>query len=346
MAFVKRTWKDRISEYPNRRTINDGNVTKQVTVGRDEGTVTEEGDAFDATNMNDLEDRIEDAYGDVVALVASEVAQQYSGDVIFDNAPTQNHGVGYAVTSDGVKTALDSKVDASDLAEVATTGDYDDLSNTPHIPVNSDFSAAGLSDVTISSPTQGEALVFDENGNLVNGTVSTVGSIDDLSDVDTTGKGNDYSLVYNSNDAEWQAKKLTVEVTQAEYDQLKLDGDLVEGVHYVITDGQDVTCNLGDLNDVDTSGASTGDILVKGASGWSASTLIGYDTVSGTTSGTGALAYSNDYKDKIIACFYPSNTGILGLVYSRGDGYFTCLDNDRQPRANANVTVGFYYLNV
>ena len=58
MSFVKRLWKDRISQYPNRRTINDGNVTKQVTVGRDEGTVTEQGDAFNASNMNDLEDRI------------------------------------------------------------------------------------------------------------------------------------------------------------------------------------------------------------------------------------------------------------------------------------------------
>lgn len=61
MAFVKRTWKDRISQYPNRRTINDGYVTKQVTVGRDEGNITEAGDPFNASNMNDLEQRIEDA---------------------------------------------------------------------------------------------------------------------------------------------------------------------------------------------------------------------------------------------------------------------------------------------
>ena len=175
--------------------------------------------------------------------IANAVADQYdSNNVIFDNAPTSGHGIGYAVTSEGVKNSLDN----------LTVGD--------------------LADVTITTPTSGEALVFDltdpDNPVIVNGTVSTVGSIDDLSDVDTTGKGNDYSLVYNSNDAEWQSKKLTVEVTQAEYDQLKLDGDLVEGVHYVITDGQNVTCNLGDLNDVDTTGASTGDILVKGASGW------------------------------------------------------------------------------
>ena len=63
MAFVKRTWKDRISEYPNRRTINDGTITKQVTVARDEGTITEVGDSFNATNMNDLETRIANAIG-------------------------------------------------------------------------------------------------------------------------------------------------------------------------------------------------------------------------------------------------------------------------------------------
>ncbi len=58
MAFAKKTWKDRVSQYPNRRTINDGVVTKQVTVGRDEGTITEQGDGFTASNMNDLEQRI------------------------------------------------------------------------------------------------------------------------------------------------------------------------------------------------------------------------------------------------------------------------------------------------
>ena len=61
MAFAKKTWKDRVSQYPNRRTINDGVVTKQVTVGRDEGTITEQGDGFTASNMNDLEQRISDA---------------------------------------------------------------------------------------------------------------------------------------------------------------------------------------------------------------------------------------------------------------------------------------------
>lgn len=62
MAFVKKTWQGRISEYPNRRTITDENgVVKLVTVGRSEGTVSQEGDSFTASNMNDLEQRIYNA---------------------------------------------------------------------------------------------------------------------------------------------------------------------------------------------------------------------------------------------------------------------------------------------
>ena len=61
MAFVKKTWKDRISDFPNRRIINDGIKQTTVTVSRNEGNVTEAGDSFNAANMNDLEDRIEAA---------------------------------------------------------------------------------------------------------------------------------------------------------------------------------------------------------------------------------------------------------------------------------------------
>lgn len=66
MAFVKKTWQDRISEYPNRRTITDENgVVKLVTVGRSEGSVSQEGDGFTASNMNDLEQRIYNAFSEM-----------------------------------------------------------------------------------------------------------------------------------------------------------------------------------------------------------------------------------------------------------------------------------------
>lgn len=59
MGFTKKIWKNRIAEYINRRrlTMEDGS-TSLVTVARDEGTISQEGDAFNAANMNNLEDRI------------------------------------------------------------------------------------------------------------------------------------------------------------------------------------------------------------------------------------------------------------------------------------------------
>ena len=61
MEYDKKTWKDRVSEFPTRRQLTDENDTQTlVTIARSEGTVLEEGDAFSASNMNDLEDRIND----------------------------------------------------------------------------------------------------------------------------------------------------------------------------------------------------------------------------------------------------------------------------------------------
>lgn len=69
----------------------------------------------------------------VADLVAIEVADQYdSADVIFDNTPTAGHGVGYAVTSEGVKNAIDAAVgtveeiigDAYDEINTYNTDDY------------------------------------------------------------------------------------------------------------------------------------------------------------------------------------------------------------------------------
>lgn len=72
MGFTKKTWKNRIAEYINRRriTMEDGS-TSLVTVARYEGTISQEGDAFNAANMNDLEDRIEAEFNEVTQSLAN-----------------------------------------------------------------------------------------------------------------------------------------------------------------------------------------------------------------------------------------------------------------------------------
>lgn len=66
MAFSLKTWVNRISEYPNRRklTHEDGS-TELVTVAREEGQITAEGNAFSADEMNDLEARINDGFNEL-----------------------------------------------------------------------------------------------------------------------------------------------------------------------------------------------------------------------------------------------------------------------------------------
>ena len=66
--YVSFTWEDRDSEYPTRRILSyiDPNTqqttTLQVTVSRDEGTITVVGTPFVANYMNALESRINDAF--------------------------------------------------------------------------------------------------------------------------------------------------------------------------------------------------------------------------------------------------------------------------------------------
>ena len=86
-VFNIKTWLDSIVEYPTRRTIHDVNAGTDtvVTVTRNVGTVTQEGDLWNATNMNGLEGRIATAFdnvGDVndFTITTTWVANADTGD--------------------------------------------------------------------------------------------------------------------------------------------------------------------------------------------------------------------------------------------------------------------------
>lgn len=61
MGFVKKTWEDRVSTYPNRRKLINTSTNEEmiVDVERSEGTVVTEGSLLNASAMNDLENRID-----------------------------------------------------------------------------------------------------------------------------------------------------------------------------------------------------------------------------------------------------------------------------------------------
>ena len=63
MAFEKKTWLARKSENPTQRKITYADGSSEiVTVEREEGIVSREGDAFSEANMNGLEQRIAEAF--------------------------------------------------------------------------------------------------------------------------------------------------------------------------------------------------------------------------------------------------------------------------------------------
>ena len=83
------------------------------------------------TNIHNLQTQVAD-------LVAIEVADQYdSADVIFDNTPTAGHGVGYAVTSEGVKNAIDAAVGTVEDI-IGDTYDENNTYNTDDYCIHSD----------------------------------------------------------------------------------------------------------------------------------------------------------------------------------------------------------------
>ncbi len=85
MAFTKKTWVDRLVEFAGRRKITNVSTLQAqiVDVERVEGVVSQEGSAFSAANMNDLEQRIADGIAGVersVNQVSSELEKKVSAN--------------------------------------------------------------------------------------------------------------------------------------------------------------------------------------------------------------------------------------------------------------------------
>lgn len=79
MAFVTKTWKDRLVEYAGRRKIKNVATGEEtlVDVSRSEGTVSQAGDAFSAANMNNLEQRIKEEFDTVNSSLTANGSQLF-----------------------------------------------------------------------------------------------------------------------------------------------------------------------------------------------------------------------------------------------------------------------------
>lgn len=102
MAFNKKTWKNRNSQYPTRRILTrvDTQASTTYDVTRDEGTVTEAGDDFSAENMNALEQRIADqvdAIDDIVNVYGAKNLIPYP----YSKMSTTIRGITWSDNGDG-----------------------------------------------------------------------------------------------------------------------------------------------------------------------------------------------------------------------------------------------------
>ena len=128
MAFNKKTWKDRVAEFINRRllTKEDGN-TELVTVARSEGTISVEGDAFNAETMNDLEDRVESAVNELTTNVNKK--QDASTAITTSNISSQS--VKYATSAGSANAVAWSKVTGKPSSYPPSSHSHNYLPNNP-----------------------------------------------------------------------------------------------------------------------------------------------------------------------------------------------------------------------
>ena len=82
--YERKTWKNRETEFPGRRRMTAVDGQEDVyDISREEGLVLEEGDAFDADTMNNLEERIKKGFEQV----------QHPIGYIFDWAPVEGQDI-------------------------------------------------------------------------------------------------------------------------------------------------------------------------------------------------------------------------------------------------------------
>ncbi len=117
MGFISRVWKDRKSEYPNRRLLTKENgSTELVTVSREEGIISEEGSAFSAANMNDLEQRIEDAIG------TGDIPEELGTDIITALTTLNSNLIKYKELTWQGDTTADTPINLGTIKKIIPDG--------------------------------------------------------------------------------------------------------------------------------------------------------------------------------------------------------------------------------
>jgi hypothetical protein len=129
MAFLQKTWKDRVAEYINRRVLTkEDGTTELVSVERSEGTISQEGDAFSAANMNDLEQRIANEFSE-----QNKNLENFEPVLLWEN---QNPSSSFAEQTVNLKETLANYRFYEIVFKFSTTTNY--CKTTGKIPIECD----------------------------------------------------------------------------------------------------------------------------------------------------------------------------------------------------------------
>lgn len=140
MGFLKKTWVDRISEYPARRRLKKSDGTEEVvTVSREEGTISKEGDSFSAQNMNDLETRVSDAFDEV----NNSLANIKLIDRVFDEGDITSAFTGLLLCSINLKAGKYIIIAHVESTNVAKTSAYINVNDGITSFVTEEFTGGG-----------------------------------------------------------------------------------------------------------------------------------------------------------------------------------------------------------
>lgn len=161
MAFVTKTWKDRLVEYAGRRKLKNVATGEEILmdVSRSEGTVNQAGDAFSAANMNNLEQRIKTEFDSVNSSLTDlggfkPVIDESSGEI-----------TGYKTTIGGADTVFPfSSVNKVTIKGICIYNTY--YGNTEILDVTIDVKS-NIHTVSITS----------KGGNKVDDTISNKGTL-------------------------------------------------------------------------------------------------------------------------------------------------------------------------
>ncbi len=101
MAFLKKIWKKRRCEYPNRRRLTAvPGKQNEVDVARAEGIILEDGDQLSAENMNNLEERIQAGFDESLI---------YKATFLLDGWQKSGNQWTQTVSCSGMRAAYDTE---------------------------------------------------------------------------------------------------------------------------------------------------------------------------------------------------------------------------------------------